>query len=58
MLGLRVLNHCILPTLKPQENSLAADKRLWKLTLSFVPGHEHRNGLLTGFSPTQGGLLQ
>lgn len=58
MLGLRVLNHCILSTLKPQENSLAADKQLWKPTLGFVPGHEQRNGLLTGFSSTQAGLLQ
>ena len=58
MLGLRVLNHYILPTLKPQENSLAADKHLWKPTLGFVPGHEQRNGLLTGFSSTQAALLQ
>lgn len=58
MLGLRVLNHRILPTLKPQENSLAADKQLWKPTLSFVPSHEQRNGLLTGSSSTQVKLLQ
>lgn len=53
MLGLRVLNHLILPTLKPQENSLAADKQngsqLWALSLAMdspmgcwqVP-HQHK----------------
>ncbi len=46
------------PTLKPQENSLAADKQLWKPTLCFVPGHEQHKGPLTGFSSTQAGLLQ
>lgn len=45
--GLRVLNHCILSTLKPQENSLAADKQLWKPALGFVPCLEQCNRLLT-----------
>lgn len=53
MLGLRVLNHCILPSLKLQKNSLAADKRLWKPTLGYFPGNEHRSRLLTGFPPQQ-----
>lgn len=58
MLGLRVLNHCILPSFKLQENSLAADEQLWKPTLGFVSGYRQHNGLLTGLSSTQARPLQ
>lgn len=58
MLGLRVLSHCVLPTHKLQENSLAADEQWWKSILGFVPGHEQRSGLLIGFSSTLARRLQ